>query len=230
MKKIFLFLVPMILFSLSATAAVTIVELTGNVVRPVTITVGSKVYRDVFLPYYFFVKKIDKVDTPIRVEAEGYRPYDTVVKRYSDPLSKPPRMMTLTAEMKKIGAPDVSDTQNEERVTRDNPGGTSLEGTVVRWFFDSEPRGARIFWRVVSNAPQEVKNTNELYLGTIPYEETRSFNIQGLTYENSHNVQIEIKVTKQGYEDQIKRFNVRQAIDQQEISGFFDMVAKPNDM
>ncbi|MDE6482756.1 MAG: hypothetical protein K2L01_03225 [Rikenellaceae bacterium] len=117
----------------------------------------------------------------------------------------------------------------QERVTRDTPGVTSLEGTVVRWFFDSEPRGARIFWRVVSNAPLEVKNTNELYLGTIPYEETRSFNIQGLTYENSHNVQIEIKVTRQGYEDQIKRFNVRQAIDQQEISGFFDLVKKPGE-
>ena len=30
----------------------------------------------------------------------------------------------------------------------------------------------------------------------------------------------------QAYEDQVKRFNVRQAIDQQEISGFFEMVEK----
>lgn len=71
-----------------------------------------------------------------------------------------------------------------------------------------------------------MKNTNETYLMTTPFEETRSFDILGLTYENSRNVQIEIKVSKKGYEDQIKRFNVRQAIDQQEISGFFELVAK----
>ena len=74
--------------------------------------------------------------------------------------------------------------------------------------------------------PAVVKNTNETYLMTTPFEETRSFNILGLTYENSRDVQIEIKVSKKGYEDQVKRFNVRQAIDQQEISGFFEMVAK----
>ena len=51
-------------------------------------------------------------------------------------------------------------------------------------------------------------------------------NILGLTYENARDVQIEIKVSKKGYEDQVKRFNVRQAIDQQEISGFFEMITK----
>ncbi|MDE5687496.1 MAG: hypothetical protein K2I18_02580 [Paramuribaculum sp.] len=48
----------------------------------------------------------------------------------------------------------------------------------------------------------------------------------GLTYENSRNVTIEIKVTKKGYEDQVKRYNVRQALDQQEISGFFELIPK----
>lgn len=114
----------------------------------------------------------------------------------------------------------------EERVSRDNAGATSLERTIIRWYFDSEPRGARIFWRVISSVPSEVKNTNETYLTTTPYEETRGFNILGLTYENSRDVVIEIKVTKRGYEDQVKRFNVRQAIDQQEISGFFELVPK----
>ena len=71
-----------------------------------------------------------------------------------------------------------------------------------------------------------MKNTNETYLMTTPYEETRGFNILGLTYENSRDVTIEVKVSKQGYEDQVKRFNVRQAIDQQEISGFFELVPK----
>ncbi len=111
-----------------------------------------------------------------------------------------------------------------EVVTRDNPGGTALERTIIRWYFDSAPRGSRIFWRVISSVPDEVKNTNELYLTTTPYEETRSFNILGLTYENARDVTIEIKMSMPGYHDQVKRYNVRQAIDQQEISGFFDMV------
>ena len=112
----------------------------------------------------------------------------------------------------------------EEQVSRDNPGDTSLERTVLRWYFESQPQGARIFWRVISSVPDQVKNTNELWLGNTPFEETRSFNIQGLTYENSRDVQIEIKVRRAGYLDQNKRFNVRQAIDQQEISSFFDMI------
>ena len=109
-------------------------------------------------------------------------------------------------------------------VNRDRPGQTALERTIIRWYFESQPQGARIFWRVISSVPDQVKNTNENWLGNTPFEETRSFNIQGLTYENSRDVQIEIKVRRPGYLDQTKRFNVRQAIDQQEISSFFDMV------
>ena len=74
--------------------------------------------------------------------------------------------------------------------------------------------------------PAEVKNTNESYLTTTPYEETRGFNIQGLTYENSRDVTIEVKITRRGYEDHVKRFNVRMALDQQEIGGFFELVEK----
>lgn len=109
-------------------------------------------------------------------------------------------------------------------VSRDAAGQTTLERTVIRWYFESQPQGARIFWRVISSVPDEVKNTNENWLGNTPFEETRSFNILGLTYENARDVQIEIKVRRNGYLDQTKRFNVRQAIDQQEISSFFDMV------
>lgn len=117
----------------------------------------------------------------------------------------------------------------DERVTRDNAGRTSLERTILRWYFDSYPQGARIFWRVISSVPDEVKNTNEVWLGSTPFEETRSFNIQGLTYENSRDVQIEIKVKRKGYIDQNKRFNVRQAIDLQEISSFFDLIKQDED-
>ena len=116
--------------------------------------------------------------------------------------------------------------QSKVAVTRDAPGESALEKTIIRWYFDSEPRGARVFWRVVSSIPAEVKNTNESYLGTTPFEETRSFNILGLTYENSRDVQIEVKITKPGYIEQTKRFNVRQAIDQMEISSFYDLVSK----
>jgi len=123
---------------------------------------------------------------------------------------------------------DTSIPQGEARksVSRDNPGQTALEQTIIRWAIDSDPQGARVFYRVLSSIPAVVKNTNETYLMTTPYEETRAFNILGLTYENSRDVQIEIKVVKTGYEAQVKRFNVRQAIDQQEISSFFMLVPK----
>ncbi|MCM1108855.1 MAG: hypothetical protein NC388_07355 [Clostridium sp.] len=112
----------------------------------------------------------------------------------------------------------------KKQVSRERAGETSLERTIIRWYFESAPQGARVFWRVVSSVPDEVKNTNETYLGTTPYEDTRSFNIVGLSYDNSRDVQIEIKVKRKGYIDQTKRFNVRQAIDQQEISSFFDLI------
>lgn len=103
---------------------------------------------------------------------------------------------------------------------------SSVSNMIIRWFFDSDPRGARIFYRVISNVPAEVKNTNESYMTTTPLEETKALSIPGLTYDNAANVVIEIKVSKRGFEDQIKRYNVRQALDQQEISGFFEMVEK----
>lgn len=134
------------------------------------------------------------------------------------------RPLTVAAPNNYVEDPTIPAGEATNVVNRDNPGETSLERTIIRWYFDSDPRGARIFWRVISSVPSEVKNTNELYLMTTPYEETRSFNILGLTYENSRDVQIEIKVTKKGYMDQVKRFNVRQAIDQQEISSFFELV------
>lgn len=122
--------------------------------------------------------------------------------------------------------PTIMYGEKDNIVNRDNPGKTALEKTIIRWYFDSDPRGARIFWRVISSIPAIVKNTNEQYLTSTPLEMTKSFDIQGLSYENSRDVQIEIKVSKTGYYDQVKRFNVRQAIDQQEISSFFELVPK----
>ncbi|MDE5659491.1 MAG: hypothetical protein K2I28_01220 [Muribaculaceae bacterium] len=137
------------------------------------------------------------------------------------------KMIDVTLTPEETTAPVLTHAPEvKEIVSRNTPGTTSMEQTIVRWYFDSDPRGARIFYRVISNAPAEVKNTNETYMTTTPLEETKSFNIPGLTYENSRNVTIEIKVTKRGFEDQVKRFNVRQALDQQEISSFFELVPK----
>lgn len=122
--------------------------------------------------------------------------------------------------------PTIPKGQAKARVSRDNAGATAMEQSIIRWYFDSDPRGARVFYRVISNNPAEVKNTNETYLTNTPYEETKGFSIPGLTYENSRNVTVEIKISKKGYEDQVKRYNVRQALDQQEISGFFELVPK----
>ena len=123
---------------------------------------------------------------------------------------------TVLAEFDADSKPTTSDKNRE----------SSPSTPILRWYFDSDPRGARIFYRVISQIPDEVKNTNESYLTTTPLEETKALNIPGLTYENASDVVIEIKVTKRGFEEQVKRYNVRQAMDQQEISGFFELVEK----
>ncbi len=219
------------------------------VTTPVDITYDDKKETDIFLPYTIKVRRGYK-PTVIKASAEGYDDANyKLSKKFNSTtlgnivlggipgiaidaatgsITKPETKVVILPfkERKTIPQELVQKQPSDEpeRVVRENPGRTSLERTVIRWCFESEPKGARIFWRVVSSVPDEVKNTNELYLGTTPYEDTRSFNIIGLTEENARNVQIEIKMRRQGYIDQTKRFNVRQAIDQQEISSFFDMV------
>ena len=102
-------------------------------------------------------------------------------------------------------------------------GDSALEHTVIRWYIISKPQGADVYWRVVSSTP-DVANTNANFLGNTPYESTESFDIRGLTYNNSGNVQIEVTCEKAGYLPQRKRFNLRQAIDQKEISAKFNLV------
>ena len=168
----------------------------------------------------------------IQVRKDGYESKSVTVSYTTKQLKANPvvylKMKKKAPEGSRHSAsdPTVTIAENRQRVDRHNAGQTSMEQTILRWFFDSDPRGARIYWRVISSVPAEVKNTNETYLTTTPLEETRSFNIQGLTYENSRDVTVEVKVSKRGYEDQVKRFNVRQALDQQEISGFFELVPK----
>lgn len=102
-------------------------------------------------------------------------------------------------------------------------GDTALENTIIRWYIDSAPKGADVSLRVVSSTP-DVKNTNQNYVGSTPYETTESFDIKGLTFNNSGDVQIEVTCEKAGYITQKKRFNVRQAIEQEEISTKFNLV------
>lgn len=102
-------------------------------------------------------------------------------------------------------------------------GDTALENTIIRWYIDSSPKGADVYTRVVSST-SEVKNTNQNFVGSTPYETTESFDIKGLTYNNSGDVQIEVTCEKAGYITQKKRFNLRQAIDQKEISTKFNLV------
>lgn len=102
-------------------------------------------------------------------------------------------------------------------------GNTALESTVIRWYIDSSPKGADVSFRVVSSSP-EVKNTNQNFVGSTPYENTETFDIKGLTFNNSGNVQIEVTCEKSGYVTQRRRFNLRQAIEQKEISAKFNLV------
>lgn len=99
----------------------------------------------------------------------------------------------------------------------------NLNDVVIRWYIISQPSGADVTWRVVSSTT-DVKNTNGTYVGTTPYESTESFDIRGLTMSNSGSVQIEVTCEKPGYVTQKKRFNLRQAIDQREISTKFNLV------
>ena len=119
--------------------------------------------------------------------------------------------------LKRASSPSL---EKNKQVT--GAGNTALEATVIRWFIDSSPKGADISLRVVSSTP-EVKNTNQNYVGSTPYETTETFDIKGLTFNNSGNVQIEVTCEKAGYVTQKRRFNLRQAIEQKEISTKFNL-------
>lgn len=206
------------------------VYLNGELVSPTTpafITLNKKMADKTLM--FQFVKKGYESKTVVVVFSKKQLENNAVV--YGELRKKPepkPKTQPAPAPAPKPSETTLTVNQERQRVDRNNAGNTDFEKTIIRWFFDSDPRGARVFWRVISSVPAEVKNTNETYMTTTPIEETRSFNINGLTYANSRDVTIEIKVCKKGYEDQVKRFNVRQALDQQEISGFFELVPKDN--
>ena len=125
------------------------------------------------------------------------------------------------------GSPNKRADQEKNKQVKGD-GDTALEHTIIRWYILSNPAGADVTWRIVSSTP-DVKNTNSNFVGSTPYETTESFDIKGLTYNNSGDIQIEITCEKAGYVPQRKRFNLRQAIDQKEISAKFNLVKDSDD-
>ena len=113
--------------------------------------------------------------------------------------------------------------ENEKDKAVHGDGNTALEHTVLSWEVTSRPAGADVYWRIISSTP-DVKNTNKNYKATTPYESTETFDIKGLTYNNSGDVQIEITCEKPGYLPQRKVFNLRSAIDQKSINAHFTLV------
>lgn len=83
--------------------------------------------------------------------------------------------------------------------------------------------GADVTWRVVFSTP-DVKNTNFNYVGSTPYESLETFDIKGLAFNHSSNVQIEVSCEKTGYITQRKRFDLRSVIDSKDISTKFNLV------
>ncbi len=196
----------------------------------------QKKLRDVTFPFTTTIE-IDKEYKFIFI-VPGYNPYELVIPKGNTESNFKLYFTENAKQMAKIRK-QSSESNNKAStkkqiettpVSRDTPGQSAPEQNIIRWMVDSDPQGARIFYRIISSIPAEVKNTNESYLLTTPYEETRSFNILGLTYENSRNVQVEIKLMKPGYHTQVKRFNIRQALDQQEISAFFTLVKKEEEV
>lgn len=117
-----------------------------------------------------------------------------------------------------------SDSPKQEankKVTGD--GSTALEHLVVHWNVNSRPQGADVYWRVISKTP-EVKSQNYKYLETTPFEGNETLNIKGLTYNTAGLVQIEIKVEKEGYYSQTKKYDVLSLIDDNDVSYMFRLV------
>lgn len=140
-----------------------------------------------------------------------------------------PKAYKLFAVLKKdksyVKQEQTVQTNFEQQKSTETKQSTVVETTPdIRWHFDSDPEGAKIFWKVKSSIPNIVKNTDLLYLGKTPFKETKPLNIKGLNNDNSDKVEIEIEIVKKGYIKQNKSFSGNSLTDQQEISWFFDLV------
>lgn len=213
-----------------------------SVSAPVTLKYDDKTESSVYLPYTIKVKRGSK-PTLVEASAPGYNNAEITIYKKFNPttlwnillggfigigvdaatgsLNKPEEKVYNIPFSEAYTTPTESRSLWQDAIPNKE---TTYSENGIKCIFESEPQGARIFWRVISSIPEEVENTNELWLGNTPFKETRTFNITGLTKDNAQNVQIEIKVKQKGYLDQIKRFNMRQVMEQKEISNFFDLV------
>ena len=143
--------------------------------EPVNLTIDGRRYDNIMLPAKVKVKRGFK-PSHIIVDANGYETSDiTVRKRFNGVsainLCNPfgwlidaatgsimkPEYNDYAIRMKKrldyspayISDPTIPAGEAQNRVSRDRAGQTALERTVIRWYFDSDPRGARIYWRVI---------------------------------------------------------------------------------
>lgn len=150
--------------------------MSDEVTTPVTLNYDGKTETNIFLPYTIKIKRGSK-PTVITAEAKGYDKASVKVGKKFNAMAignivfgglpglaidagtgawMKPETKEVTIPFKPISDTDIIEpvfqsVGNSERVSRDNAGGTGLERTIIRWYFDSAPQGSRVFWRVVSS-------------------------------------------------------------------------------
>ena len=183
--------------------------------------------------------------TPLKLGATAF-PYDLVylIRRDKVDVSRPPYEYELTLKMdgykdqtlRVIGEWKYISKYRDQNCTA-GPRSTSLtafmekdnaftlteETLDIHWGIDSDPVGARVFWKVTSSIPSIVKGNDFIYLGATPIDTTKPLNIKGLNSENAKNVKIEIKIQLKGYKTQTKTFSAEHLTEQKEIGWFFEL-------
>ena len=184
--------------------------------------------------------------TPLRLNQTAF-PYELVYKirrdRVSD-ISKPPYSYLLTIKMdgyeeqtvRLVGEwKHISPYRDLDCVAgpKNNKFSVVLEqkdipvvaeeAPDIHWGIDSEPSGARVFWKVTSSIPNIVKSTDFIYLGATPIDISKPLSIKGLTSANAGQVKIEVKIQSKGYKTEIKAFSAELLTEQKEISWFFEL-------
>ncbi|HCL56121.1 MAG TPA: hypothetical protein DHW82_03820 [Spirochaetia bacterium] len=118
----------------------------------------------------------------------------------------------------KGGERDLSKKTESEKAEKSN-------NNEIKLLIESEPKDARVFWKVVSST-DEVSNTGELYLGKTPIKENKILDIKGLSENNAANVNIELIIKLPDHKEEKKRFVAKQIMETKEISAFFDLKKK----
>lgn len=160
---------------------------------------------DVSKPPYVYVltlKMPGYEDQTVRIVGEW-----RFISKYQDQnCTVAPKSWKYSVVMDEIDAPDISE-----------------EVPDIHWGIDSDPSGARVFWRVVSRIPNIVKETDFIYLGSTPIDMVKPLNIKGLTSGNSDNVKIVVRIQSKGYKTETRTFSSNLLTDQNEISWFFEL-------